>query len=377
MLVKCSWTVLALVLTTTLQWSSAQPKVDVTPVSTSRAETLQYIENTLPLAAQTHEVIMVPRTSVMLISQMSNSVLVKAKVDNRGLIKELGAFRMGNETSALHGLVNSQVYPGKVWVTLQGSNLLLLIDPKVNNIKAAPTIEKVIPVPSPGVGPHYVGEYGGYLWSTLQDSSHVLRISHINYNDYEIYQAQPRPIFIARHPINGMFYTGQDNSASIMKINPSTGTTTQIAIPASSGQTPVGMVSGPLGIWFVLLGTNEKGAGTFGHIGADDTITYHTLSSKLATNAALLHLAMDPNVLINRTIWFLTSSIINTQALDSVIKVVFDPTFKKIVKEEVTVLPTQQCKAHRIWVTDTTIFATELTASKVFAWSKAQSILPI
>ncbi|KAF9971160.1 hypothetical protein BGZ73_005928, partial [Actinomortierella ambigua] len=363
------WAVLATVL---LQAVFAHIHVPVTPVSNDRAVTFQYVENTLPLAAQTHEIIMVPKTQVMLISQMSNSVLIKASVDSRGVIQQLGAFQLGSPTSGLHGLATSKTYKGMVWVTLQYDNLIVLLDPKANDVSAAPKVKKVIRVPEPGKGPHYVGEYGDELWSTLQDSSHVLRISHKDPSKHSIYEAQPRPIFIAQHPINGKFYTGQDNSASIMEIDPETGKTKQIAIPASAGKTPVGMISGPLGIWFVLLGTPEQGTGTFGHIGADDSFTYHKLNSTHGANAALLHLAIDPHPEISNTIWFLTSTIISPNALDSVIKVVFDPAYTTIIKEEVTALPTQQCKAHRIWLTDKTVFATELTSSKVFAWSKAK-----
>ncbi|KAG0255468.1 hypothetical protein DFQ27_006237 [Actinomortierella ambigua] len=362
------WAVLVSVL---LQVAIAKVHVPVTPVSTDRAVTFQYVENTLPLAAQTHEVIMVPKTSVMLVSQMSNSVLIKARVDRQGVFQHLGAFQLGNNSSGLHGLAPSKAYKGKVWVTLQNDNLIVLLDPRVDDISAAPKVVKVIRVPKPGLGPHYVGEYGDELWSTMQTSSHVLRINHKDTDVYSIYKAQPKPVFIAKHPINGMFYTGQDDSSSVMQINPKTGETKQIAIPVNAGQTPVGMISGPLGIWFVLLGTGEKGTGTFGHIDADGKVKFHKLSSALGANASLLHLAIDPHPDISHTIWFLTSSIINPKALDSVIKVVFNPTYSEIIKEEVTVLPTQQCKAHRIWLTDTTVFATELTSSKVFAWSKA------
>ncbi|KAF9358345.1 hypothetical protein BGX34_008970 [Mortierella sp. NVP85] len=360
------------------------PTPTFVPVSNQRSTSYQYVENQLPTTPQTHEVIMVTDSSVMLISQLSNSVLLKASVDANGVVQDIGAFQIGSPKSRLHGLVNSQVYPGQVWVTLQEDNFLIRIDPKVNDIQAPPAIIQTIKIredldgcmEADGTGgckgPHYLGEYGDELWSTLQDSSHVLRINHKDPSIYTVYKAQPRPIFIAKHPVNNMFYTGQDNSASIMKIDPTTGVTTQIAIPAERGPTPVGMVSGPNGIWFSLLGTNTSGTGTFGHIAADDTIKYHNLTSTWGKDAAFLHLAMDPNINESHTIWFLTSSIIYARALDSVIKVVFDPTYETILKEEVTALPTQECKAHRIWVTNSTVFASELSSAKVFAWTSVK-----
>ncbi|KAF9965941.1 hypothetical protein BGZ70_003733 [Mortierella alpina] len=326
------------------------------------------VENHLPIAEQTHEVVKIPGTDMVLISQMSNSVLLKAQVDEHGLVKNVKAFLVGNITSALHGLATSAAYPGKVWLTLQKDNLLVLIDPKVGSIDEAPQVEKEIVVPDPGRGPHYVGEYGSELWVSLQDSSHVLRINHADPSDYSIYKGRSRPIFVAKHPINEMFYTGEDDAASIMKIDPKSGSTTQFDVPSSAGERPVGMISGPEGIWFTLLGSYTQGTGTIGHIHADDTITYHKLTSPRGKDAALLHLAFDLNRDNNHVLWLLSSSIINADALDMIIKVTFDPTWKNILSEEVTVMPSQHSKAHRILITEKNIFATQLSTSEVLSF---------
>ncbi|KAF9186433.1 hypothetical protein BGZ51_002019 [Haplosporangium sp. Z 767] len=344
--------------------------VTVTPTPAERAPSRYAIENQLPLADQTHEVIKVPNSSIVLISQMSNSMLVKAKVDDNGVVKRFKAFQLGQNTSALHGLATSQVFPGMVWLTLQKDNKLVLIDPKVNSIHSAPKVLKEISVPSPGNGPHYIGEYGDELWVSLQDSSDVLRISHVDPSNYTIYHGLPRPIFVAQHPINKMFYTGEDNSASIMKIVPKTGNITQFKIPVEAGQTPVGMISGPQGIWFTLLGNNTQGTGTIGHIDANDKVTYHKLQSALGKNAALLHLAFDLDATNNYTLWLLSSSIINDSALDMIIKVTFDSQWRTIQNEDVLVMPTQHSKAHRILLTPTNVFATELSSSKLLSYFK-------
>ncbi|KAG0277327.1 hypothetical protein BGZ96_002912 [Linnemannia gamsii] len=343
----------------------------ITPVPASRAASRYVIENPLPYAVQTHEVIRVPNTNVILISQMSNSVLLKATVNNQGIIQDIGAFQLGQNTSALHGLALSKNYPGHVWVTLQKDNKLVLLDPMVKSISFPPTVIKEIDVPAPGLGPHYVGEYGDELWSTLQDSSDVLRINYKTPSDYTIYKGLPRPIFIAQHPDNGQFYTGEDNSASIMKIEPATNKTTQLSIPSSAGVTPVGLIAGPKGhgIWFTLLGNATHGTGTIGNLHADDTITYHTLSSSpLSSNASLLHLAFDPKAKTNYTIWLLASSIINSSALDMIIKVTFDESWSKIVSEDIVVTPTHLNKAHRILVSPNNVLATELASSKLVSY---------
>ncbi|KAF9903230.1 hypothetical protein EC991_004052 [Linnemannia zychae] len=342
--------------------------VTVTQVPSARSASRYVIENQLPVADQTHEVIRVGDSNVVLISQMSNSVLLKARVDTRGVIQEIGAFQINQNTSALHGLALSTRFPGMVWVTLQKDNKLVLIDPVVSSINESPKVKQEIDVPSPGLGPHYVGEYGEELWSTLQDSSDVLRINYINTKDYTIYKGLPRPIFIAQHPINKQFYTGEDNSASIMKIEPATGATTQLPVEQSAGTTPVGLIAGPQGLWFTLLGSTTQGTGTIGHIHENDQITYHKLTSAVSKNASLLHLAFDLKADTNYTLWLLASSIVNSSALDMIIKVTFDAEWKNIVSEEIVVTPTQLNKAHRILITPTNVFATELASSKLVSY---------
>ncbi|KAG0300146.1 hypothetical protein BGZ98_009415, partial [Dissophora globulifera] len=345
--------------------------VKIVPAPAERAPSHYVFENQLSIADQTHEVVKLPNSNMVLVSQMSNSVLVKAEVDDKGIVQQLAAFRMGQNTSALHGLAHSQAFPGKVWLTLQGDNKLVLIDPKVKSVQSVPKVIKEILVPAPGNGPHYIGEYGNDLWVTLQDSSDVLRISHVNPSDYNIYRGLPRPIFVAQHPINKMFYSGQDNSDSVMKIEPKTGHVTQLKIPAKVGQTPVGMISGPRGVWFTLLGNNTKGTGTIGHINADDKITYHRLQSPLGKDAALLHLSFDSDFTKGHRLWLLSSSIVNESALDMIIKVTFDAQWQNIQSEDIVVIPTQKSKAHRILLTPANVFATELSSSKLLSYYTA------
>ncbi|KAF8928715.1 hypothetical protein BGZ52_002996, partial [Haplosporangium bisporale] len=262
------------------------------------------------------------------------------------------------------------------WVTLQNDNKLLLIDPKVHSLQVAPIVLKEISVPAPGLGPHYVGEYGIDLWASLQDSYAVLRISHVNPCDYNIYQGVPRPVFVAQYPISKVFYTGQDDSSAIMRIDPKTGSTTQYMVPPEIGQTPVGMISGPNGVWFTLLGNVTSGTGTVGFIDAHNNIIYHKLQSVLGQDAALLHLAFDLNVAKNHVLWLLSSSINDSNALNSIIKITFDAKWQSILKEEVKALPTQYSEAHRILITPHNIFATELASSKLLTTRTETKELP-
>ncbi|CAG8624826.1 32502_t:CDS:1 [Gigaspora margarita] len=339
-------------------------KVTIKPVNSAGLPSNQYIvENQLPLSNQTHELVKVE--DIILVSQMSNSVLVKVQVDKYGVAQQVAGFQIANPNSSLHGLALSTKNPGMVWLTLEADNKLVLIDPVVASVTDAPKVIKEINVPKPGNGPHYIGEYETDLWVSLKESYHVLRINYENPKDYNLYQGVVHPIFVAQHPINKMFYSSEDDSSKIMKINPATGETTQINVNASAGTTPVGMISGPKGIWFALLGSKTAGTGTFGFINQDDKIVYHKLTSPLGKDAALLHLAFDVTYKTNHNLYLLSSSIINPSASDMIIKVTFDKHWTTIKDEKVIVFPTQQCQSHRLLPTQFNVFATELSSSKL------------
>ncbi|CAG8837715.1 26347_t:CDS:2, partial [Gigaspora margarita] len=308
--------------------------VTITPVNPVGLPRI--VENKLPHAKQTHE-----------------------------LVKQMASFQIANPNSTLHGLDLSTQYPGMVWLTLEGDNKLVLIDPGVASVTNTPKVIKEIDVPHPGKGPHYIGEYENDLWVSLKESYHVLRINHRYPTYYSLFKGVIHPIFVAQHPINKMFYSSEDTSSKIMKINPATGKTIQIDVAASAGTTPVGMISGPKGIWFTLLGSATAGTGTFGFIDQDDNIVYHKLKSPLGKDAALLHLKFDVAYKTNYKLYLLSSSIINPNALDMVIKVTFDEQWTTIKDEEAIVIPTQRCQAHRLLPTEFNVFATELTSSKI------------
>ncbi|KXN70157.1 hypothetical protein CONCODRAFT_78984 [Conidiobolus coronatus NRRL 28638] len=346
--------------------ASATPSYDQAG-NTKRCKVL-IRENNLPEAVQTHELVRVPDSKMILISQLSSSTLVKANVKARGVISDSKAHLIGTPDSALHGLAVSALNKGMVWLTLEGDNKLHLIDPKKDDINTPPVILKTIDIPAPGAGPHYVGEYGNDLWVSLKKSGHALRINQFNSSDYDLFKAVPNPIFVAQHPESKLFYSSQDMSSKILKIDPATKITKQIEIPSDIGATPVGLISGANnGIWFVLLGSTTNGTGTFGYLDKDDNIKYFKLSSELAKNASLLHLAFDANIKKNPGLWILSSSIIKKDALDMVIRVDMDPTWSNITKEEVMVLPTQRNAAHRLLPYNDQMFATELATSKIAA----------
>jgi hypothetical protein len=148
------------------------------------------------------------------------------------------------------------------------------------------------------------------LFSSLYTllSSDVLRINH---------RDQPTIVsitvtssyFVAQHPFNRLYYTGEYDSSKIMKIDPATNTITQILIRADIGQTPVGMVTGTKAICFTLLGSTTKEIRTIVGIGAADQITWFKFTSLLGSNATLLHLAFDVDHINNYTLRLIASFI--------------------------------------------------------------------
>ncbi|KAI8872180.1 hypothetical protein GQ42DRAFT_143726 [Ramicandelaber brevisporus] len=328
-------------------------------------------EFAVPNAAQTHELVRMPGTRTLVISQMSNSVMVKAQYDAEERVVDTAAHSMGLATDGLHGVTLSTKFNDRIWMTKEYANQLIRVHPHGEYIGTAPVIEQVIPIPAPGKGPHYVGEYGDYVWSTLKESGHVVRINYNDINDYKIWEVTKNPIFIAQHPANQKFYVSCDASSQIHVINPNSATTKVLSTTDNGGaETPAGLVAGPNNaVWFVTAGTKDKGTGKFGYIDTDDNITFFQLTIPIGKDASLLHLAFDDQQTSKKNpgVWLLSSSVIKPDAIDAIIRVDFDPTYTHIVHEEIAVLPTQGNKAHRLLPLEKRIFATELATSRVAA----------
>jgi hypothetical protein len=324
-------------------------------------------ESNLPLAAETHEIVQL--SNIVLISQPREGVLVKARIENVRICDQRG-FQIGGNNSGVHGLAVSSYYPGKVWVTLEFLNKILLIDPGLHSVDAVPRIIMLINIPTMANGPHYVSEYGTDLWITLKASHHVLRISHRNPSQYSLYVGVSNPIFVARHPQNNKFYSSQDQSSKILEIDPSNNVVQLISIPVTAGSTPVGLIGGPSDVWFVLLGNGTTGTGTFGRINADSSLDFFKLNSSLGQNSSLLHLAFSVEAARDHILWLLASSIVKADAINMLLRVEFDASWSVIVNEEAFVFPTQRSKAHRVLPVNTnSIYATELASSKLLSLS--------
>jgi hypothetical protein len=138
-----------------------------------------------PGGQQTHEIVTKPGSTMLLISQMDTSVLLKGRYVGRSEgVTSVHPHRIGNSTSGLHGLWTSTTYPNRVWCTLQNDNALLLLFPGWGDEGAPPKVVKRIDLPAKARGPHNIIEYGDYLWVGLKQTDAVLRINSRNPADY-------------------------------------------------------------------------------------------------------------------------------------------------------------------------------------------------
>ncbi|NLU67341.1 hypothetical protein [Streptomyces sp. HNM0574] len=329
-------------------------------------------EYRLPGAEQTHEILRLPGKPYALVTQQGPSRLVKLEIDPRTgkVLDHRGFTHLAPENAMLHGLAASRKHPGLVWATTESpeQSALLLIDPGMNGLDEKPAVKQHVGLPD-GMGPHYVGEFGDEVWATLKGSNQVLRYP-LNSPHYRFYDAKAQPIFVARHPGSGDFYVSQDSSSALLHIDPRTHRTRQIPVPPERGTLPVGLVPGPGpgggALWVVLLGSKETGTGTFGRVGADGDIAWFRLRSPEVREAGLLHVAFDPpESKRGPGLWLLGSSIISSRVLDVIVRVDFDQDYTRPGREEVAVLPTQLCKAHRLLPLPDGVLATELTSSTV------------
>ena len=328
-------------------------------------------EYQMPPATQTHEFARVPDTNLVLLSQMSNSNLVKIQLDpTTEEFVALHSFPMGKDSgSGLHGVWPSTVYPGKVWLSLQLENKLLLVDPGKESW-TTPTILQTIDIPAPGNGPHCVFEIGNRVWAGLKEESkqtgkyYVFSADVSNPTDYTLYECLDSPVFIKEEPTTGLIYVTQDRDSSIMRIDVSTGETEQLPIPPSVGNTAVGMTTayGPMsGVWFTLAGNATGGTGTFGHIGSDGEMRFFQLRNPLGVNAALLHLADATTEDGGPALWLLSTSLLSNASSDALIHVTFDAGVTSVAGEEYISMLTQNSKVHRVVALNSTVLVSELS----------------
>lgn len=328
-------------------------------------------EYLMPAALETHEFARVPNTNFVLLSQMSDSQLIKIELDPT--TEEPIAFKsfpMGNNSkSGLHGVWPSELYPGKMWLTLQWENKLLLVDPG-QNLSAAPSIIKTIDIPQPGNGPHCVFEIGNRVWAGLKDASkqtgeyYVFSADISNSTDQHLYQCLKSPVFIKEEPTTKLIYVTQDTKSSIMRINATSGETTQLPIPPNVGSTPVGMETahGPMnGVWFTLAGNATGGAGSFGHIASTGEMRFFQLKKPyLGTNAGLLHIADASTSAGGPALWLLSTSLLSPNSPDALIRVTFDEGVTSITGEEYISMLTQNAMVHRVVPLGATVLVSQL-----------------
>jgi virginiamycin B lyase len=331
----------------------------------------------LPASSQTHEVVAVT-PGMLLVSQQPSGALVKVRLDPAsGRPLESVAHVIDSPFSGLHGLTVSRHHPGKVWVTLQFSSQLLLIDPVSQDIDAPPLIERRIDLPQPARGPHVAVEQGNYLWVSCKDSHHILQIDAQSSTINRVIPCPPRPIFVQVHPLSGDLYATLDQSSALFCIPAaSTGEPMLIPLDPQFGSTPVGMVPGPdCNLWFAMLGTSSGGKGSFGRIREDGGIDQFQLQTGVAGGAAFIHLGFPPDETKGSVMYLLASSMAAHTALNAVIELRMSPDYSRVEMQQSIVFPTQQSMSHRVLSTAQGLYATQLGSCTLVHLQSARSPL--
>ena len=137
-----------------------------------------------PRAEQTHEGCYEPTTRCLFVSQMSNSVLVRIPVGADGLlVDDQDAWNVGPAhpktgigVGGLHNVSRSSHNPGCLWLTLQFSNELILLDAATMGVRQVIKCPQLLTREDGTLlkvgGPHCVRECGqtGTLWVALKGS---------------------------------------------------------------------------------------------------------------------------------------------------------------------------------------------------------------
>ena len=136
----------------------------------------------LPHATETHEVCYEPVSRCVFVSQMSNSVLVRIPVSSTNglLVDDQDAWLVGAANAAgdgvegLHNLSLSYRHPGCLWVSLQFSNTLLLLEGATMRVREVIRVPTLLEVPGEAPrrvgGPHAIRECpkSGDIWVALK-----------------------------------------------------------------------------------------------------------------------------------------------------------------------------------------------------------------
>lgn len=172
----------------------------------------------MPEAEETQEFARAPNSNFVLLSQMSDSQLIKIELDPT--TKEPIAFQSfptKGSPCRLHGVWLSKIYLGMTWLSIQGDNqlLLVLVGPG-QNLTTAPSIIHTIDMPAPGNVLHCVFEIGKRVWASLKEKSkqtgqhYVFSADVFNPTDQILYPCLASPVFIKEELIASLIYVTQD-----------------------------------------------------------------------------------------------------------------------------------------------------------------------
>src|SRR6266849_4164197 len=150
---------------------------------------------------------------------------------------------------------------GKVWFTVQGSNLYVVLDP-------ASSAAKIYPVPTPRARPYgLVAAPDGMIWMALFGTNQIGRIDPAD-GKLKIFPlpaagARPRRLIV---DAKGIVWYSDYARGKLGRLDPATGQVRDFASPGGDGSEPYGIAAGTDGrIWY-----DESGAAVAGAVGRSE-----------------------------------------------------------------------------------------------------------
>ena len=400
------------------------------------------LEHALPQAEQTHEVIYDPHTHSVLISQMEEGRLLRVPVDEE--TGELGnpveavviGEAEGREPDSneppligLHGLALSELFPGHVWVTLQYQNKICLVDVSSLEVVSSFACPRTLADGETAIGgPHSLVEKRGHLFVTMKGgaSCHgppdeasleeatahgVWRVPLATgvgvgggvAGAGEVFQVPATPPMCAVDD-DGTCWVVCDATPCVAKIpwearaqpDDTTGSLHACTASGADGKPEQssrvlmlpfqyaemhgcgpGIVIGPDGRpWFCALG----GAGLIGTVtrcGHVKMFELHTHEWNAAPRICHLRWCLE-----QRTLFCISSDLVDRTATNTLIRVQFDESYSQIVAQHELAMPTQAAGCHRIAMVPTrsgacadadgaSVLVSELTRSQLLQVMRA------
>lgn len=375
---------------------------------------VRVVEHGLPPALQTHE--MIVQGQFILTTQMEEGRLVKLQFDRmtgeissvvQSVHMDLATMhKMEDVTTSetnnvlddkfvgMHGLANSDLFPGHVWITLQYVNRLCLVN--VESLQVVATIKCPSQLDNGDKigGPHCLTEgKNGKLYACLKGGAschgtvasvheaieadaHAIFCVDLDPHTgmsvpstEKLFRVPPTPVMcILDQDDNCWVVTDEDGSLTMIPHDAeSSSDAINVKIPYHYSlyhQTGPGLQIGPDGNpWFSVL----NGEGLVGRVNRKTLkVTMFELHTQEWNPAPrICHISWDKNNIL----YAISSDLLDKKAVNTLFRIKFDKDFEQVIAQHELALPSQASCIHRIahldGLAEPSVLVSELTKSQI------------